>query len=438
MYSVYRSAVVRVCIIIVCLLMLDVNKVWAAGNAAVKVINFSGGGTITATVKNISDNQPAAGGLITWSNTQAGVTNWKLADQYIEIIYSDLPQNWGMQIYTDNKNTSANPRYTGPINPAGLIKTTDTTVAIPAAWRITDTLLTGDGLANPIERTDSIGFDDYLWHFFKDKSAVDDPITPINERFTNGEDYVTFWNPSGIAWNEGGRSGNPKKAYLYLAAKFSITSANVEYKTSMLTIEGFHGISVLPIYLYKDAPKTEYPDEPGATFDNHFAPSGWLNYKESKDNIVIDTKCKDVTPKAGTHCFKLLWNGKKGADGSKWGGVMWLEPKDIWDYSGGNHPTHNGYDLRGATQLSFWARTDSANSGNLQINTYFGNTWDSSGQTPPLWRTPKLTTAWQYYIIPVLTRDMSDVTGGLAVVFDDAYDPNPDGCTIYLDEIKFE
>jgi hypothetical protein len=395
---------------------------YAGGSASVTII-CTGGGTVNAVIRNISDNQPAANGLITWSSVAAGTTTWKTANQYIEISYSGLPASWGIQIYTDNKAATANPKYTGTADPAGLVKTDNTIISLPMAWRITDSVIGTPAV--PVQRADGKGFADYLWHFFKDKN------TPNG--FVNGEDYITLWNPSGIAWNEGGRSGNPKKAYVYLAANFTMSSVNSAYNTSALTIEAYKGISVLPVYLYKDAPKTDYPTEPGATLLNHFSPSGWMN---NAGQISVDPKCKEVTPYSGTHCFKINWNGQAGTDRSKWGGIVWLEPSNIWEYNG-NHPTHKGYDLRGAGYLSFWARTNSANSG-MQIKTYFGNSWDSCSQTPAVWMSPQLTTTWQKYTIDASSKDMSNVTGGLAVVFADDHQPAPDGCVIYLDDIKFD
>lgn len=401
-----------------------------ADSAAVSVIN-AGSGEVNIVIRNISDNQPAANGIITWSGVDAGQTCWKVADQYIEISHSNLPQFWGMQLYSDNKISSANPRYSGSADPAGLVKADNTIMAMPMAWKITDSLISSP--SNPVLRSDNLGFSDYQWHFLKDKNTPDDPLTPDDERFVNGEGYVTLWNQAGIAWNEGGRSGNPKKAYIYLAADFTMSSVGSEYNTSTLTIEAYKGISPFPIYLYKDAPKTEYPDEPGATLENHFSPSGWFNYA---GQTSVNPKYKGISPHSGTHCFRIVWNGSAGSDGWKWGGIMWLEPEDIWEVDG-NSPAHNGYDLRGAQYLSFWARTNSSNSG-LQIKAYFGNTWDSCGETSPSWQSPSLNTSWREYVIPVSGRDMSEVTGGLAIVFADDHDPNPDGCSIYLDDIKFD
>jgi hypothetical protein len=403
---------------------------YADSFASINII-CNNGGIVKVTVKNIEDNQPSAGGLITWTNVTAGSAGWKVADQYIEISHLGLPESWGIQLYTDNKDVSADPKYTGTADPSGLVNVSNTILSLPMAWRITDFIISQP--SNPVQRQDGSGFDDYMWHFLRDKGAADNPLTPLNDSFVNGDDYVTLWNQSGIAWNEGGRSGNPKKSYIYLAANFTMAPAGSSYGTSTLTIEAYKGISVLPIYLYKDAPKTDYPDEHGATLLNHFSPSGWMN---NAGQISVDPKCKEVTPYSGTHCFKINWNGQAGADGWKWGGIVWLEPKNIWDLNG-NSPTHKGYDLRGAGYLSFWARTNSANSG-MQIKVYFGNSWDSCSQTPAVWRTPALNTSWQQYTISVAEKDMSNVTGGLAVVFADDHDPDPDGCVIYLDDIKFD
>jgi hypothetical protein len=418
-----------VCVYSVILFMSISADYCAADSASVRII-CPEGGTVDMVIRNISDNQPAAGGIITWSNLSAGQTGWKRANQYIEISHSNLPQPWGIQLYTDNKNASAIPRYTGTADPAGLVKTDNTIIALPMAWRITDSVIANP--PNPVPRSDGSGFSDYMWHFLKDRGTFDDPVTPLDEVFVNGEDYITIWNQTGIACSEGGKSGNPKKAYIYLAANFTMSSVNADYNTSTITIEAFKGISPFPIYLYKDAPKTEYPDEPGATLENHFSPSGWYNYA---GQFSVNPRCKEVTPYSGTHCFKITWNGAAGRDGWKWGGIMWLEPENIWDLDG-NSPTHNGYDLRGADYLSFMARTNSTNSG-LRIKTYLGNNWDSCGQTAPSWRTPALNTSWQQYIISVTGLNMSKVTGGLAIIFADDYDPDPDGCVIYLDDIKF-
>lgn len=442
MYSIYRSAIYKLCMLVGCLLLVGVNNV-SAQSAAVQVINTTGGGTVTVTIRN-KDGTQAASGLLNWTGASAEVGKWQTSDQYIEIEHTGLSETWGMQIYTDNKNSA--PAYTGAADPAGLVAVGNTATTVPLAWRVTDKPPSGYTVpdedpyddANKVERADHGGMTSYTWHFMKDKNTPDDPTTAgEDETFVDGDDYVTLWTQKGIGWNEGAKAANPKKAYLYIAARFTTAPIGIEYKTTKLTIEAYLGASVFPIYLYKDAPLTDYPDEPGATQENHFSPSGWMNYNAASPHMSVDPKCKEVASHSGAHCFKITWNGNPGANAELWGGIMWLEPNDMWTYGAAGHPTHNGYDLRDADYVTFWARTDTANQG-LELMSWFGNTWDSCGQTPSMFRSPSLTTSWQQFLIPVLGRDMSDVTGGLAIIFNDVHDPNPDGCVIYLDDIKYD
>jgi hypothetical protein len=400
-----------------------------ADDSASVVVKALTEGSLNVVVRNISNNQPASNGLITWSNVIAGQAGWKVANQYIEISHSGLPAGWGIQIYSDNKNISASPKYTGTANPAGLVNINNAILAVPMAWRVTDSVISP---AIPVQRSDDTGFTDYLWHFLKDVNTIDDPATKAyDETFQNGEDYITLWNQSGIAWNEGAKSGNPKKAYIYLAANFSMSPAGSQYQTSTFTIEVYKGISPFPIYIYKDASLADYPNESGATLANHFNPSGWMNYV---GQFSIDPKSKSVVPYSPPHCFKIMWSGEEGSDGYRWGGVKWLEPASIWQTNGAS-ATRNGYDLRGASSLSFWARTNTGNKG-YRIGINMGNDWDSCGETSTHYVT--LTTSWKKFSISLAGKNLSNVTGGLGVTFVADYNPESSGCVIYLDNIMFE
>lgn len=176
--------------------------------------------------------------------------------------------------------------------------------------------------------------------------------------------------------------------------------------------------------LLKD--KTDY-------LENHYYPSGWMNY--APGGVFTDARCSD-NPHLGDTCFKIHWTGQSGADGWKWAGIVWQEPENEWTGGSGK-----GYDLRGADYLSFWARTDSWSlSGDepLQIKVYFGYAGDSSGETPPAWRS-KLTTEWKQYIIPVLKGDMSHLSNGFSVIFNDSHTSRADNkCNIYIDDIEYK
>lgn len=479
MYSIYKSATVKACILVICLVILINVKVLQAedNSAAVCVINISGdGGNVTVITKNVNGDQPTDDGIIRWSNVNAGEKNWWVADQYLEITYQDLPELWGIMIYTDNKNGT--PEYTGASNPAGLVNVDNTSIAIPLAWRITDKLIPLDDPEDPDDNSDiidppieelhdsgNIGFDDYCWRFIRDKNTPDDPNTSKDETFPGPDDgyecydYVTIWNQAGIGWNEGGRSGASqvlegssavKKAYLYLVAKFTAVAANTEYKTTTLTLEAYHGISPFPIYIYDEKPITRYFNDPDAdehaTF-NHFGPA-YMNYKKtgSSENIVVDDKCID-DPHSGRYCFKFTWNGAEGADGGKQAAIMWLEPPDLWEKKDGEYIWPEelreggpgvGYDLRGASWLRFWARADAASLSegeDLRFEVFLGQDNDSD-KSPRAWRSP-LTTGWQEYGIRIY-RDMSHISGGFFISVDDEHTPKNTGCTIYFDDIRYE
>lgn len=72
-----------------------------------------------------------------------------------------------------------------------------------------------------------------------------------------------------------------------------------------------------------------------------YAPSGWMGNTAA---IGLDPKCTDQ-PRAGKTCFKCEYSSRNA-----WGGVVWQNPPNDWGERVG------GFDLTGATQLSFWAR----------------------------------------------------------------------------------
>jgi hypothetical protein len=326
MLSNFWGAIRSLCIITACIMILGLNYAYAGSDAAVSVLNTTGSGTVTITVKNM-DGSTSSDGIIRWTGTSAEAGAWRPADQYIEISHSGLPEGWGMQIYTDNENST--PAFTGKGNPAGLVRVDKAMLTVPLAWRISDRPLTAAQLSDIHERFDAKGMTDYLWHFIKDKNTPDtnniagtgavitgmsivggkmqltirnisgalsyniygrasltseswqlieenypasdgestqwiDPnlfgqtgfykveVAQAEGSFVNGEDYITFWNQKGIAIGEGQKAGNPAKAYLYLNARFITSPVGVEYKTTTLTIEAYHGVSAFPFYVYKD------------------------------------------------------------------------------------------------------------------------------------------------------------------------------------------
>jgi|LGOV01.1.fsa_nt_gb hypothetical protein len=170
-----------------------------------------------------------------------------------------------------------------------------------------------------------------------------------------------------------------------------------------------------------------YTDKNAA--NNHYFPSGWYN---GASNMAFNDNWMD-NPHSGTSCIMVTWNGATGDDGGKWNGVAWQKHEKNWVGGSGY-----GYNLTGATKLTFWARTDEPE---LKVKFLMGYPDDTSGEvlineTTDGWE--KLYTNWTMYEINLSGRDLSDIAGGFAFVFDDVNDPDPDGSTFYLDDIKYD
>jgi len=219
---------------------------------------------LTVTLKKISDNTVPPEQLLTWTNVNPGGDIWKVAGQYLQVNADISFPQWGIQIYTDNRNlgggTTPDPPYEGPedTDPCGLVATDDHTSRIPLCWKITDEVWTassplpsqggpGPGPQDPAEVPDTTipnayyFSNNYLW--MKDRDTPDDPETPkslIDETFVDGEYYITAWDHQGIQWGgdpaeHGGGMSSPN--YIYIGGKFINATTPRTYKTNKMTLE---------------------------------------------------------------------------------------------------------------------------------------------------------------------------------------------------------
>lgn len=144
-----------------------------------------------------------------------------------------------------------------------------------------------------------------------------------------------------------------------------------------------------------------------------------------------DVKLNDQSaddPHSGATCVQFVYSPKK-SQGKGWSGVYWQNPVNNWGNKKG------GFDLTGMTKLTFWAR--GAKGGEIiqkfVVGGITGTYPDSlSAEMGPV----ELTDTWTQYTINLAGRDLSYITGGFSWVT--SSDLNPDGCTFYLDDIKFE
>ncbi len=172
-------------------------------------------------------------------------------------------------------------------------------------------------------------------------------------------------------------------------------------------------VKELPFYVYTD----------GFNRLNHYIPSGWMgDYGDIKFSDKWATN-----PKSGKTCIQIKYTGER-KQSAGWAGIYWQNPANNW----GN--TKGGYDISGAKQLSFWARGEKG--GELvefKCGGIAGEYPDSVvNTTGPI----EMTKDWKLYTIDLSQDDLSYVNGGFCVVF--SGDSNPDGLTLYVDDIMYD
>ncbi|MDR3257161.1 MAG: hypothetical protein LBT18_05955 [Endomicrobium sp.] len=158
---------------------------------------------------------------------------------------------------------------------------------------------------------------------------------------------------------------------------------------------------------------------------NHYIPSGYMGDTE-------DLKIKRISgnnSSSGNGGYLELTYTQKSDGGKGWAGVYWLEPVDNWGTSSG------GYNLKGFNSLTFLAKGLTGNEviSEVKIGGIKGKYSDSTSGSL---KNVRLTKDWQLYTMDLRGKKMSRIAGGFCVVFD-KYN-NPNGCTIYLNEIKYE
>lgn len=172
-----------------------------------------------------------------------------------------------------------------------------------------------------------------------------------------------------------------------------------------------------PFYVYADA----------GSLDNHYIPSGWMPATAAKD-LKLDPNWKNL-PFSGDSCIRTEY---KNNSGTRWAGIYWQQPANNW----GTVP-NAGFNLQGATKLTFWARGDK---GGETINEFkvggisSGEHIDSdSVSIGPV----QLSKEWKQYEVDLRGKDLSYIIGGFAWATNiDVNDP--EGVVFYLDEIKYE
>ncbi len=198
---------------------------------------------------------------------------------------------------------------------------------------------------------------------------------------------------------------NPQGAVIYLDDIYFTFDPNLEPESKKVEF---------PFYVYAD----------GNSLDNHYIPSGWMG---DYQDINFNQNCKE-DPYSGSTCIKIVYSAK-ASQGARWAGIYWQNPANNWGSKDG------GYDLTGATKLTFWARGEKGGERieEFKIGGIMGEYSDSdSAGIGPVVLTPE----WKEYSIDLRGKDLSYIIGGFC--WSTNADVNPQGATFYLDEIKYE
>jgi exo-beta-1,3-glucanase (GH17 family) len=190
----------------------------------------------------------------------------------------------------------------------------------------------------------------------------------------------------------------------------------------------------VPLVVYYDA----------GTPENRFYPSGWMG---DLATLSLDYNCNDF-PYSGDSCIKIIYSPEiqpiipaptptatstippshtPPVEG--WAGIYWQYPVNNW----GDYP---GYNISEAKSLTFWARgKNGGEMGDFKIGGIHSPKKPYHDSFGPLsTEVITLTKKWKKYTINLSEQNLSMVIGGFCWVTN--RDQNPEGCTIYLDEIS--
>lgn len=150
-----------------------------------------------------------------------------------------------------------------------------------------------------------------------------------------------------------------------------------------------------------------------------FYPSGWMG---DWQDISFNAAWLDDSRPDGT-CIRIDYSAS-GSNG--WAGIYWLYPDKNW----GDKP---GKNLNSANKLTFCAKGER---GGELVEFKVGGIKSDSIESPMATGPTKLSTQWQELSIDISHEDRSNIIGGFCWTANNK--GNPNGCTIYLDDIKYE
>jgi hypothetical protein len=200
------------------------------------------------------------------------------------------------------------------------------------------------------------------------------------------------------------------------------------YRLFVVVRNAHQGAAVANIPLRVKAADTggtgERASLPFDIYPNHgaplpYIPSGWMG---NTGAMKLDLASTD-NPHSGNNCLRWDYNAS-----DNWVGVAWQNPEGDW----GDKP--GGYDLSGASKLTFWAR---GRNGDEQVSFGFGliKSDKKYGDTAIVdGGKVTLTPSWQKFTISLADKDLSRIKTGFVMIIAGQGKP----ITIYLDDIRVE
>lgn len=174
------------------------------------------------------------------------------------------------------------------------------------------------------------------------------------------------------------------------------------------------GSGFVPFYVYDDF----------GSKNNHYIPTGWMG---DVADLKMEMFCTTVKYR-GNYSIKMVYSPAQKAI-KQWVGVYWQNPANNWGDKKG------GYNLTGAKKIVFFAKGERGNEVLSEVK--IGGISGVFADTDVAWiKNIKLTNEWKEYKINISEADLSSISGGFCVVF--SKKDNPGGCTVYLDEIRYE
>ncbi len=158
---------------------------------------------------------------------------------------------------------------------------------------------------------------------------------------------------------------------------------------------------------------------------NHYVPSGFM----PNGNCITFSDTWQENCHTEKTCMRIVYDVACSRGDQKWAGVYWLNPANNWGTRKG------GYDLTGATKMTFWARGEKGGE-QVQEFTVGGVSGNYPDTDTAVIGPVILGTKWRQYTIDLRGKDLSYISGGFS--WTSSEDVNPEDCTFYLDEIRFE